>query len=123
MIKTDCLILGGGLAGLSPAYHLNALGPLDSLVVEKGATVGGTAGTISQDGFVFDQTGHLLHLHDEYGKKLILDLLGDNVASHERRSWIYSQGVYTRYPFQANTHGLPDRVVDDCVVGFLQKLH
>jgi protoporphyrinogen oxidase len=123
MIKTDVLILGGGLAGLSAAYHLNALGRAESLVVEKNATVGGTAGTVSQDGFLFDQTGHLLHLHDEYGKRLILDLLGDNVATHERSSWIYSHGAYTRYPFQANTYGLPDRVVEECVAGFLKTVH
>jgi protoporphyrinogen oxidase len=123
MIKTDCLILGGGLAGLSTAYHLEALGKLSTLVVEKNATVGGTAGTVSQDGFLFDHTGHLLHLHDEYGKKLILDLLGENVATHERSSWIYSRGTYTRYPYQANTYGLPDRVVEDCVVGFLKTVH
>jgi protoporphyrinogen oxidase len=123
MLKTDVLILGGGLAGLSTAYHLNALGRCESLVVEKNATVGGTAGTVSRDGFLFDHTGHLLHLHDEYGKKLILELLGDNVATHERSSWIYSRGVYTRYPFQANTFGLPDRVVEDCVAGFLKTVH
>ena len=123
MIKTDVLILGGGLAGLSAAYHLNALGRAESLVVEKGAAVGGTAGTVSQDGFLFDHTGHLLHLHDPYGKKLILDLLADNVATHERSSWIYSHGAYTRYPFQANTYGLPDRVVEDCVTGFLKTVH
>ena len=123
MIKTDVLVLGGGLAGLSTAYHLNALGRAESLVVEKNATAGGTAGTVSQDGFLFDHTGHLLHLHDEHGKRLILDLLGENVATRERRSFIFSRGVYTRYPFQANTFGLPDRVVEECVTGFLKTVH
>src|SRR4051812_39961343 len=123
MIKTDVLVLGGGLAGLSTAYHLQKLGGLDALVVEKNHHVGGLAATIAKDGFQFDHTGHLLHLHDEYGKRLVLDLLGDNVAVHERSSWIYSRGVHTRYPFQANTYGLSDGVVDDCVVGFLKGVH
>ncbi|MDE2237339.1 MAG: FAD-dependent oxidoreductase, partial [Elusimicrobia bacterium] len=123
MTKADVLILGGGLAGLSTAYHLNALGRVSSLVVEKNPSVGGTAGTVAQDGFLFDYTGHLLHLHDERAKRLILDLLGRNVASHRRRSFIYSHGVHTPYPFQANTFGLPERVVEDCVAGFLRTVH
>ena len=42
-----------------------------------------------------------------YGQALILDLLKDNLATHERKAWIHSQGAFTRYPFQANTKGLP----------------
>ncbi|MBI4345486.1 MAG: FAD-dependent oxidoreductase [Elusimicrobia bacterium] len=123
-MNTDVLILGGGLAGLSAAYHLARSGAKGTwLVAEKRQAPGGLSGSVSQDGFVFDHTGHLLHLHDPYGKRLVLDLLGSNVHSLERRSWIFSNGVFTRYPFQANTWGLPERVVDDCVVGFLETVH
>ncbi len=122
MTKTEVLILGGGLAGLSTAYHLNRLG-VSSLVVEKESRAGGLAGSFSQGGFTFDHTGHLLHLHDPYGKRLILGLLKGNLALHQRSSWIYSHGTYTRYPFQANTHGLPERVIEECLVGFLKTLH
>ena len=123
MIKTDVLILGGGLAGLSTAYHLNRFGRASSLIVEKNAAVGGTAGTERRGQFLFDHTGHLLHLHDPYGKKLILDLLAGNWRLHKRSSWIFSQGAYTRYPFQANTRGLPWPAVEDCVAGFLKTVH
>ena len=122
-MKTDVLILGGGLAGLSTAHHLGALGVRSRLVVEARETFGGTAGSVKKDGFTFDYTGHLLHLHDPYGKKFILDLLKDNVATHERRAWIHSQGVDTRYPFQANVRGLPPATVLDCVSGFLETVH
>lgn len=120
--KTDVLVLGGGLAGLSAAYHLKGSG-LSCLVVEKAARPGGTAGSFAQDGFIFDHTGHLLHLHDPYGKRLVLDLLQGNVAVHERRSWIFSQNTFTRYPFQANTYGLPARAVDECLLGYLKTVH
>jgi protoporphyrinogen oxidase len=122
-VKTDVLILGGGLAGLSTAHHLGELGVRSRLVVEARETFGGTAGSVKKDGFTFDYTGHLLHLHDPYGKKFILDLLKDNVATHERRAWIHSQGVDTRYPFQANVRGLPRATVLDCVAGFLETVH
>ncbi len=122
-MKTDVLILGGGLAGLSAARHLGEAGVSSRLVVEARSRAGGTAGSVTTDGFTFDYTGHLLHLHDAYGKKLILGLLGGNVATHERRAWIYSKGAFTRYPFQANTRGLPPAVVAECVAGFLETVH
>lgn len=121
-MKTDCLILGGGLAGLSTAHHLGKLGARSRLVVEARASAGGTAGSVKTGGFTFDYTGHLLHLHDPYGMKFILGLLKDNVAVHQRRAWIHSSGVDTRYPFQANTRGLPPAVVLDCVAGFLETV-
>ena len=122
-MKTDVLILGGGLSGLSTAYHLGRAGVKSRLLVEARASVGGTAGSRTAGGFTFDYTGHLLHLHDHYGEKFVLDLLGGNVAALERRAWIYSSGVYTRYPFQANTRGLPGPAVLDCAAGFLETLH
>ena len=124
MIETDVLILGGGLAGLSTAYHLKRRFPgLSTMVVEERARPGGLAGSFEKDGFTFDHTGHLLHLHDAYGKKLITGLLKGNLGAHQRSAWIYSHKTFTRYPFQANTHGLPASVVEDCVVGFMKTVH
>ena len=117
--SVEVLILGGGLAGLSTAHHLGR--GLRSLVAEKDGKPGGRAGSIAKDGFLFDHTGHLLHLHDPYGKKLILSLLRGNAGIHRRDSRIYSHGTFTRYPFQANTFGLPPRVVEECSALFLKN--
>jgi len=117
----DVLILGGGLAGLSTGYHLHrAKKNISFLIVEKESKLGGLAGSVKKDGFTFDYTGHLLHLHDPYGKKLILNLLKGNLDVHTRKSWIFSRGVFTHYPFQANTFGLPPSVVEECLKGFIQ---
>jgi protoporphyrinogen oxidase len=43
---------------------------------------------------------------DPYVQDLYRLLLGDNVHWQEREAWIYSKGVYTRYPFQGALHGL-----------------
>ena len=109
------LILGGGMSGLSCAYHLNS----PYLLLERSDEPGGLSRSIKQDGFVYDHTGHLLHLRNPYTLKLIPDLLGDNLCLNERRAWIYSHHTYTRYPFQANTFGLPTRVIKECVNGFI----
>ncbi len=113
------LILGAGLTGLSAAWHLRRAGVTCRLLERRGE-VGGHATTLEDEGFRFDRTGHLLHLRDEEIRGLVERLLGDRLLRVQRRSRVYSHGVYTRYPFQANTYGLPPEVAHECVMGFLE---
>ncbi len=113
------LIVGAGLAGLSAAYHLNGL---PFRVFEKEAEVGGLCRSYQTHGFTFDMTGHLLHFRRAEIKALVERLLEGRLAQHNRRSYIYSHGTYTEYPFQVNTHGLPPEVVRECLLGFIATL-
>jgi protoporphyrinogen oxidase len=113
------VILGAGLTGLSAACHLQ---PLPSLVLERETEVGGLCRTHVEEGFTFDCTGHLLHLRDPEVQSLVERILPDAFARHDRRALIHSQGVSTPYPFQANLHGLPPAVVQECVGGFVESL-
>ncbi|MBV70408.1 MAG: hypothetical protein CMH52_03580 [Myxococcales bacterium] len=116
--QTDTLIIGAGLAGLSTGLHL---GDSDFLIVDGQTYVGGKARSEEIDGFTFDVTGHWLHLRDPYIRKMVLDLMGDDHFLRIRRmSRIWSHGVYTRYPFQANTYGLPAEVIHECVMGAIE---
>ncbi len=112
------VILGAGLSGLSCARHLPEA--LDYEVFEKETSVGGLCRTVVQDGFLFDYTGHLLHLRQPKIRSLILSLLKNNLSRINRNSWIYSHQTYSRYPFQANTYGLPAAVIKECVLGFIE---
>ena len=103
------------MSGLSCAYHLKS----DYQLWEKSDEPGGLSRSVKKDGFVFDHTGHLLHLRDPYTLTLIPKLLGDNLVRNVRNAWIYSSGAFTRYPFQANTYGLPKRVVEACLKGLI----
>lgn len=115
---TSTLIVGGGLAGVSTAYHL----PKGSFILsERESGVGGTARSFFIDGFTFDFTGHLLHLHSDYTKKLIPKLLNNDFYTCTRKTSIFSKGVYTNYPFQVFTHGLPQDVIDECVLGYFDR--
>ena len=103
------------MSGLSCAYHLKD----NYLLVEKSDEPGGLSRSIKQDGYVFDHTGHLLHLRHPYTLRLIPELLGDHLVLNQRRAWIYSWNTYTRYPYQANLYGLPRQVIADCLNGLV----
>lgn len=110
----NTLILGGGLAGLSACYHGNGI------VYEKDDTLGGHARSHSSKGFIFDEGIHVLHTSNEYVLGL-MEKIGANLAVKERDAWIQSNGSMTRYPFQANTFGLPEEIIKDCLLGFIEN--
>ena len=114
------VVLGGGLAGLSTLWHLQKAGYENCFLFEKEGRIGGLTRSETVNGFTFDYTGHLLHFKDENIKRLVMELLGDNIHYVARNSWIFSKGVYTRYPFQTNLYGLPPAVVKECIFGFVQ---
>jgi protoporphyrinogen oxidase len=113
------VVVGAGLTGLSAAHHLGG----DVLVLEKEATPGGLCRSVTQDGFTFDLTGHLLHLRRPEIKALVASLLPEEAWNRiDRRSFIHSHGVFTPYPFQVNTHGLPAGVIAECLTGFIEAV-
>ncbi len=114
-------IVGAGLTGLSAALHLKRAG-VETTVWEKQKTAGGHAVTVEEDGYRFDRTGHLLHLKDPVTRKLVVTLVGDKLLSISRKSRVFSHGRYTRYPYQANTFGLPADVAYACLSGFFDAL-
>lgn len=116
------VIIGAGLTGISAAYHLEQKGFYDYAIFERDAAIGGLCGTVQQDGFTFDYTGHYLHASDPYFKSMIETLVGmENLNTVTRKSFIYSHDTYTRYPFQVNLFGLPESVIVQCIEGFVTR--
>jgi protoporphyrinogen oxidase len=110
------VILGGGLTGISTAVHLRA----PWVLFERDERLGGHARTDGRDGYRFDKTGHWLHLRDPAVKQMVDELLPGQMVPIARRARIFSHGVLTRYPFQANLHGLPPEVIKECLVGVIE---
>jgi UDP-galactopyranose mutase len=110
------IVIGAGPTGLSAAYHL---GP-DNLLLERNATVGGWCRSIQEGGFTFDHAGHIMFSNDPYVLELYDKLLGDNQHWQMREAWVYSKGVYTRYPFQGALYGLPPDVIKECIMGAIE---
>ncbi|HET6386842.1 MAG TPA: FAD-dependent oxidoreductase [Armatimonadota bacterium] len=119
----DTVIVGGGPTGLSAAYHLQKEGFEDYVLLDANERTGGLARSIYENGFTYDMAGHIVFVTNPnaptapYVRELMKVLLGDNVHYQKREAWIHSKDTYTRYPFQANTFGLPDDVVKDCIRG------
>lgn len=110
------IVIGAGLAGLSAAYHLK----LPYEIYEKEGEVGGLCRSLKVDGFIFDQAIHIFYTRDDYVSSLVKKLLGKSLVSQSKSAWVYSRGVLTPYPFQANTYGLPQEVVKECIMGLIK---
>ncbi|MBZ5583690.1 MAG: FAD-dependent oxidoreductase [Acidobacteriia bacterium] len=110
------VVVGAGPTGLSAAYHLGE----DSVLLEQNGRVGGWCRSIEVNGFTFDYAGHIMFSNEPYVHQLYKMLLGDNVHWQDREAWVYSKGVYTRYPFQGSLYGLPPAVIKECIVGAIE---
>jgi protoporphyrinogen oxidase len=104
---------------MSAALQLESAGA-DYMIVERESIAGGHAITSEEQGYRFDRTGHLLHLKDERRRDRILGLLDEPPLEIRRKSLVYSERVFTRYPYQSNTYGLPPEVAYECVLGFIR---
>ena len=118
MLKTDVLIIGGGLAGLTAGKTLE--GKRDYIIAEREKRPGGLSATVTKGGFHFDYSGHLLHLRWPKTSRLILEALAGNCARLKRDARVYVHKRWTPFPFQANLAAMPDKVKSECVSGFLK---
>jgi UDP-galactopyranose mutase len=110
------VVIGAGPTGLSAAYHLGS----DAILLEQADRVGGWCRSIEDAGFTFDMAGHIMFSNDPYVHQMYQMLLGNNVHWQDREAWIYSKGVFTRYPFQGALYGLPPEVIKECIVGAIE---
>ncbi len=110
------VVVGAGPTGLSASYHLGE----DSLLIEQNDRVGGWCRSVEDNGFTFDFAGHIMFSNAPYVHQMYKMLLGDNVHWQDREAWIYSKGVYTRYPFQGALYGLPPSVIKECIMGAIE---
>jgi UDP-galactopyranose mutase len=110
------VVVGAGPTGLSAAYHLGS----DAILLEQADRVGGWCRSIEDGGFTFDYAGHIMFSNDEYVHQLYKLLLGDNVHWQDREAWIFSQGVFTRYPYQGALYGLPPETIKECLIGAIE---
>ena len=111
------VIIGAGLTGLSAAYHLKNR---PYMIFEQAEKPGGLCRTTEVEKFLFDFTGHLLHMKDPQTKRFLNRILPGTFSKIFRNAAVACRDTYLPYPFQANTYGLPENVVYECVMGFVE---
>lgn len=116
------VIIGAGLTGLSAAYHLEKKGFFDYELFEKESITGGLCRSVTQNGFTFDYTGHLLHINDDYFRTFIESVVGfEHFNVIHRRSFIYSEDTFTKFPYQVNLYGLSADTITECIEGYVNR--
>ena len=114
------VVIGGGLTGLVAGERL-AAGGWEVPVLEREAEPGGACRSLEREGYVFDHTGHLLHVGRPETERYLAELgLWDELRVWERRAAIVIGGHVTPYPVQIHTHGLAPAVRRDCLLGFVR---
>jgi protoporphyrinogen oxidase len=107
------LIVGAGVTGLATAAFLRGQ---DYLVLEADREIGGYCKTVEKDGFVWDYSGHFFHFkHPEIEDWLRQRMVGQEVRTIQKRSFIAYRGRQIDFPFQKNIHQLPQDEFIDCL--------
>lgn len=111
------LVLGGGITGLAAARTLAAAG-VEFLVIEAESEPGGWCRSISSGRYLFDRSGHFLHLSDPRMREWVLDLPDVSWETVARDARVFLRGKVTPYPFQANLYGHGPGLVRRCLTDF-----
>ena len=111
MIKTDVLIIGGGITGLSTAAFLDR----DYVVLEATGELGGYCKTTIRNGFVWDHSGHFFHFRNPEIKDWIMEKMESSMVSVRKITDIHYKNQIIDFPFQHNIHQLPREEMIECL--------
>lgn len=113
-------ILGGGLAGLTVAAHLDQ----ESEVLEGGDRPGGHCQSVCEQGFTYDAGGpHIMFSRNQETLDFMISLLGDNVYRGRRNNKIFFKGRYVKYPFENGLYDLEPQDRFECLRDYLKNDH
>lgn len=105
---TGVLIIGAGPAGLGAAHELASRG-IDFEIVERADKPGGLAVTDLVGRYLFDRTGHFLHMRSPAFRELV-ESSGVPMETIARRSAVVIGEAIVPYPIQYNLWALPEPV-------------
>lgn len=98
----NCIILGGGISGLSAGWRLAERG-VPVTVLESSPQVGGLAGTVREDGYCLDYGPHSFFSEDAEIVDTVLKLFDHKLVPTPRDVKFYYRGKYLNYPITATS--------------------
>jgi len=112
------VVIGAGVSGLGFANWWRDRHPgADVVVLEAASEPGGYCRTVTQDGFVWDYSGHFFHFKDPAIEAwLRARMPGQEVRTVVKRSAIRYAGRDIDFPFQKHIHQLPHDEFLECLV-------
>lgn len=110
-------MLGGGVAGLSAAWKL-AEGGMAVNLYEAAPVLGGMAGSMRRNGYIWDFGPHRFHSKNPAIIETVQGLLGDDLRGRSLKTRVYFMDRYFDYPLNASNllTNLPPQVA---VMSFL----
>ncbi len=112
-------ILGGGLSGLAIGYHLR-----DNFeIIEKEERPGGLLRSQNADGYTFDIGGsHILFSKNRSVLNEMLKFM-DGAIKHRRRTFIYYQNRFIKYPFENGIYALSPEERYEILIDLIKNLN
>ena len=113
----DLTVLGGGVAGISAAYHAQQLGK-KAVIYEARPRWGGLADNFTVDGFRFDHAVHFAFTDDPYLSKIFYRV---DYLEHESNPYNYERGRWLKHPVQNNLYPLPVSEKVEAIRSFVER--
>ena len=113
----EILILGGGIAGISAAYHLDLNG-YSNCVFEGRSIAGGLVSNFEVSGFRFDHAIHMSFSNIDYVKKI---WARTPYISHRPDAFCLERSVWLKHPVQNNLYPLPTSDKVDLIESFIDR--
>ncbi len=104
-------VVGAGPSGLRLGMFLEH----DTDVLESRSQPGGTAASITVDGYTFDNGPHIMFSKNKAVLDFMVASLGDNVHRCRRNNKIAYGGKLVKYPFENDLASLPTEEAYECV--------
>ncbi len=111
------VILGGGIAGISAAYHLSGK-EIKNTVYEASSGVGGLVSNFTVNGFRFDNAIHMSFSKSTYVKELFSTT---PFYSHAPDAYCRDRAFWLKHPVQNNLFPLPVEEKLSYIKSFIQR--
>ncbi len=113
----EIVVLGGGVAGISAAWHARRAGR-EAVIFEAQERWGGLLDHFHANGFRFDNAVHFAFSKNEpYSEVLKMT----EMISHRPEAYNYEQGRWLKHPVQNNLYPLPVEEKVEAIKSFVER--